>query len=298
MFERGDKPPTADGNEQAAVEQLICILLQNRRFGLAKSEIGRALKKLPSSPNLLHFQAVIEAKNADCAGAYASLKQLFSISPGHAGGHEVLAWLKERDGLIDEAHRIWDRVTQLHPQEPNVIGAFAMFLVRRKRFDDARLQARRGLEIDHNHVKCLLAAAICDALEGKRISSNSSLSTLLRVYPERVETGKALMAALEMRGRNHEALEIARELLSENPGAPEIVHLVRHFRMKTHWSMAPLHPFFCLGVEIQVRLRLTLYLLACTWPFWRASLPSPAGILVLGYCGYLVLWPIVLRRLI
>lgn len=265
---------------------------------MAKSEIGRALHRFSSSPNLLHFQAVVEVKDADHAGAYASLKQLLSMSPGHAGGHEVLEWLKEKDGLIDEAHEIRDRVRQLHAQDPRVIGEFAMLLVRRRQFTDARLQARRGLEIDANQVKCLLASAIYDALEGQRISANSNLSTLLRVYQERVETGKALMAALEMRGRNHEALEMARGLLSEDPGAPEIVRLVRHFRMKAHWSMAPLYPFFCLGVEIRVRLRLTLYLLACTWPLWRASLPSPAGILVLGYCGYLVLLPIVLRRLI
>lgn len=297
MTERRDESPVDGFIAQSMVERRIFALLENDRIDLAKSEMGQALRRFPDSPILIYVQAHIESREGDFAAAYSSLRQLFLVSPDHSGGQRLLANLKEREGLLDQAFELWDRLSKQYPQDLLVLAEHSLFLIRRGQFNDARVFATRGLEIQPDHVTCLFALSACDLAQGQFELTEASRETLLRVYPDRVEALTVLMVLLGSAGRNREALEIARGLLSEYPGSREMVGYVKHYRMKTHWSMWPLYPFLCLDYKFTRTVWLVFFGAYFTVPFWAGVHTAAIWLGLTAYLALLLFLPAVVKRL-
>lgn len=287
------------GDDHVVLAHRIATLLQNGRVGLAKTHLQDALRRFPKSEWLIYYRACIELHEGNDASAQQTLAHLFSAFPDHQHGRRLLAALYERRGRIDDAERIWESLIKQSPEDAGLLGLYALFLLRRRsRFEAAEI-AERGVKIDPEDRHCLRALAVCEVLNNPWESAQPRLESLLRSFPDRIESGVALILSLELQGRSREALEVARGLLADRPHSAELVSHVQRLMLKTHWTMFPLWPFVNADREVAGATTLGLVFLLLSWPFWYDGWAAPVfNVLLAAFLGYVVIEVLAIKLLI
>jgi tetratricopeptide (TPR) repeat protein len=290
--------PNDRGDDQRIVEHCIATLLQNDRIAPAKVHLLEALRRFPNSEGLVYFRAFIELREGNDASARRTIAQLLTAAPDHHHGRRLLAVLEERRGRIADAERLWESLIKQRPGDAELLGLYALFLIRTQhRFEAAEI-AERGIKINPQDRHCLWALAICEVLDNPWEPSHPRFEALLQASPEWIATGKTLVLSLETQGRIREALQVAQRLLTDWPHSVELVCDVQRLKLKTHWIMFPLWPFISANREVAGAFLFGLMMLVLTWPTWYDKWAAPIiNVLLAAVLVYVVLGVVVIRLL-
>lgn len=100
-------------------------------------------------------------------------------SAGAASDGPSPAPAPEDPQLVALAQRV-----QSSPEDPEAVGALALYLVRRQAFDDARPLVDRVTQLDPFHVRGRVMRAVMKAVDGDAQTSQDELEHLSDYYPE------------------------------------------------------------------------------------------------------------------
>jgi tetratricopeptide (TPR) repeat protein len=293
------KTSEPDPNDEDNALRQAEVLIERRRYHEAERVIKRALETRPDSAQLLYLSSFIDWARDDNDDARAKIERVLALQPEHYGARVLLGQLLEERKQHADAEQVWIGLLREFPEDPDVYGHYAALLLANLNVDKARRLALEGLRYDPEHESCLFNVALADLIEDRALGSNQNLETLIRAHPERLRTGLALVAALEDRGDNRQAHRVAQQLLRSRPDSDELVDLVRHFRLKTHWSMLPLYPVQRWGWTAALAMWGAV---AFGLPLIAPGIPKGVvGVVTmtwLVYCVYSWVWPSILKRLV
>jgi tetratricopeptide (TPR) repeat protein len=289
----------ADVTDHHALVGTVQMLLDRRRYAQAQGLVADGLRANPDSVELLYLSAFIDWVHDRNDAAEASLAKVFTQDPEHYGARVMLGQLMQEKKRYADAEQVWIAMLRDFPEDADLYGHYGSLMLVTLNVDKARRLALEGLRHDPDHGHCLFVAAISDLIDGRQLGNNERIDALVRAHPEHLRTGHALLVALEDRGDDRQALQIAQQLLRSQPDSPELVELVRHFRRKSHWSMVPLYPMQRWG---WTAVLLMWAAMAFGLPLIAPGLPKGATgtitLLWVIYCLYSWFWPSILRRFV
>ena len=124
---------TANSNQQRAqLTQAEAQLLRDASdYQAAYELLGRALEKMPNSPDLLYDHAMAAEKVNRIDVLEGNLKRLIKLRPDHAHAYNALGYtFADRNERIDEAHALIEQALKLAPDDPFIMDSMGWVLYR------------------------------------------------------------------------------------------------------------------------------------------------------------------------
>ncbi len=292
------EPQPPEFEHQVLVERVYELVARDR-CDAARRLVVEGLRSNPDSPPLLYYSAYIDWRQDRNAEAAETLGKLLALEPEDYLGRKLLARLQEEQGRLADAELTWIALLRAFPEDADLYFGYGRLMLNTLHIDKARRLVAEGLRRDPHDHEGLFLAGLCDFVDGRRLDTTEHLTTLVRLYPDSMQTGLALVAALQQRGRHREALRVAQQLLRSRPDSAALLELVRSLKITTHWSMLPLYPVQRWGWPFAIG---TWFVIAFGLPVVAKGLPSQVALAIsvawFAYCVYSWVWPRVLPRLI
>ena len=290
------QPP--DFEHQVLIERVYELVARDR-WDAARRLVAEGLRSNPDSPPLLFYSAYLDWRQDRNTEAAETLGKLLALEPDDYSGRKLLASLQEEQGRLADAELTWIALLREFPEDAGLYFGYGRLMLNTLHIDKARRLVAEGLRRDPHDHEGLFLGGLCDFVNGRRLDTTEHLTTLIRYHPESVQTGLALIAALQQRGRHREALRVAQQLLRSWPESAALLELVRSLKVTTHWTMLPLYPVQRWGWPFAIG---AWFVIVFGLPIVAKGLPSDVPVTIslawLAYCVYSWVWPRVLPRLI
>jgi predicted Zn-dependent protease len=288
-----------DVTDHYALVRRVELLLERRRFDQARPMIGEGLRANPDSVELLYFSAFIDWVHDRNDDAQATVGRILSLDPENYAARILRGQILQESRKFADAEQTWIHLLRDYPEDADVYGHYGALMLGTLNIDKARRLAAEGLRHEPEHEHCLFLAAMCDLIDGRSLGDNEKIATLVRSHPEHQRTSLTLILALEDQGDDRQALRVAQELLRSQPDSTQFVDLVRHFKLKTHWSMLPLYPVQRWGWTASIVMWAAV---AFGLPLIAPGLPKGVAgtilVIWLVYVLYSWFWPTILKRIV
>ena len=124
---------TASSNQQRAqlTQAEAQLLREASEYQAAYELLGRALEKMPNSPDLLYDHAMAAEKVNRLDVLEANLKRLIKLRPDHAHAYNALGYtFADRNERIEEAYTLIEQALKLAPEDPFIMDSMGWVLYR------------------------------------------------------------------------------------------------------------------------------------------------------------------------
>jgi tetratricopeptide (TPR) repeat protein len=280
-----------------SIEQ-IDALIARRRTLAARNLLSTALKQYPDDTALLLQAAWVDYLEDKSESAAATAKSILAREPDNTGAKQLLMELYIEQGDLVEAERLVLELLRAMPEHAHYYGRYADIMLRALNVDKAAALATEGLRYSPDDRECLAAHTVCDFIQHGRGEPSPALRKLLVEHPQSIRTLYLVVVALEQRGKNRQAYEIAKEMLRAQPDNNSLVGLVQHFRLKTHWSLLPLAPLQKYGWGASIGLWLAAIVSVRVVRQYSMTAATTLSLIVFAYVVYSWVWPPLLKKFI
>ncbi len=206
---------------------------------LAVGEAGKAARILEevadsgADPDRFEVLTVMATQRKDgIAAALREGEELLSASPGNSRLRSVVAALYMSLGDTTAARAAYEQALRQDDASVAALLGLARIAAQDEKFDDARLQIRRALQIEPNNLLATLEMARLAAAEGDRAASVSWLEKARAGNPYAIAPRMLLASRYLAMERVEDARQVAQEALQidpDNAGARNtlgVIHLV------------------------------------------------------------------------
>ncbi|WP_322043164.1 tetratricopeptide repeat-containing glycosyltransferase family protein [Paraburkholderia sp. J67] len=143
-------------------------------YEAALDALDRMLDVSPADPGALELAARLLAHRGR-----PGMPPMLATHSALADAHFALgAWLFER-GRIGAAHRAYERVLSLRPNDASALSNFGVVLMREARMGDAEAALSRALEIDPDHIGALLHQGLLNWRRGRLVQAEGAYRAAL-----------------------------------------------------------------------------------------------------------------------
>jgi predicted Zn-dependent protease len=127
---------------------LARLLVETKRFGEADSTLTEASRRHPRDAGLLLELASMREERGDDHAAEAAARDALRIEPDNARALNFLGYLMaDHDRRLPEAMELIRRALAAEPDNGAFVDSMGWLLFRMGRFDDARVQLERAVEL-------------------------------------------------------------------------------------------------------------------------------------------------------
>ncbi len=130
----------------------------------------------------------------DFAAAAEYLKRATEINPGFAPAYNQLGYAYRTLNRYGEAEQVFQKYTELIPNDPNPYDSYAELLLKMGKFEASILQYRKALEINRYFANSYAGIAAAYAYQGKHKQAREALATALDLARTDGERRAALFA--------------------------------------------------------------------------------------------------------
>ena len=130
-----------------AVLERARLLIRIMRWNEAESELRRAVKALPGSPEVLHELGMVLSKKGLTVEAAEHLRRVTELRPDSTADWYYLGEALNRASQFGEAHRALLRAAELDPHSTRTWQLLGRILDRLRRPDEAMKMYRRAREL-------------------------------------------------------------------------------------------------------------------------------------------------------
>jgi tetratricopeptide (TPR) repeat protein len=271
-------------------------LRERRRTAQARSRLQDALRQFPNNADLLVQSAWTDYADDRNDAALATVRQALAYAPDHEAGRQLLFELQLDNGKLADAEDIIVELLRDHPSSAAYYGKYAGLMLRAAQLPRARALAGEGLKHDADDGACLAARTLCDFIEQRPGVTSHSLQQLLVRHPQSQRSLLLLLMALQDRGDDQGAFQIARELVRADPGREDFAQLAAQLHAATHWSMRPLWPLRRWGWGASMAIWLVGMAVMRTMAPINPVIAVVFGGCIITYAIYSWVWPPLLRR--
>src|SRR5687767_5722734 len=131
---------TANSSQQRAqlTQAEAQLLREANDYQAAYELLGRALEKMPNSPDLLYDHAMAAEKVNRLDVLEDNLKKLIKLRPDHAHAYNALGYtFADRNQRLPEAHQLIEQALKLSPDDAFIMDSMGWVLYRMGRMREA-----------------------------------------------------------------------------------------------------------------------------------------------------------------
>ena len=202
---------------EAINQDRALILIQQRKFDLAETELRRALTEdLDNAANhaLLALCLMNRKKPAE---ALPEAQRAIALEPELAFAHHILSLLYYNEDQLQEAQTAIEEAIRLDPYDADFYDVLGSVFFKRKDFRKALKTAEAGLEIDPENVDCLnLKARALNLLGQKHLAADSYENAFFQDPDNSLTHTNPGWSYIET-GQHQKALQHFQEALRLNP---------------------------------------------------------------------------------
>jgi Flp pilus assembly protein TadD len=148
------------------------------------------------------------------------------LAPRDAHAHRLLAMAAWRTARLSLAQESFERAIQLSGRRPALLADYAWFMASERGPKPSEDAARAAIAADGESSTAWAALGLAQFRRHHRPEAEASIRRALRLNPKDIYAQSAMLSLLRDRGEDTQAEALA-ELLGENPGAEDLVALVR-----------------------------------------------------------------------
>jgi tetratricopeptide (TPR) repeat protein len=141
---------TANSNQQRAqlTQAEAQLLREANDYQAAYELLGRALEKMPNSPDLLYDHAMAAEKVNRLDVLEGNLKRLIKLRPDHAHAYNALGYtFADRNERIDEAYALIEQALKLAPEDPFIMDSMGWVLYRMGRAKEGLVYLEKSFKL-------------------------------------------------------------------------------------------------------------------------------------------------------
>ena len=276
----GDRAATAKENEVAAHIQ---ALIDRKRYQHARQLANEALPRFPDSEALIYLSSYLDWVEGRLDDAEQSLRHLLHLNPEHYGGRIQNARLLGSRGDNEGAEHAWIQLLGEDPENADLSGEYAELMLGKSQNMKAIELATEGLRHQPEHDHCLYVAAIATMRQYGQLEGNSAIIDLMRHHPSGERSAFVQLVALERKRKYRESYRLCQEMLREYPDSEAWLANARTFKVLSHWSMLPLHPFQRSGFVASMAAFLVMTILLMLGTMIFPDMPAEAKSHSSGY---------------
>jgi predicted Zn-dependent protease len=285
-------------SEQTAHEfaEQVTALLERQRTSMARSVLRDALKAFPDNTRLLLQAAWVDYMEDKMEAALATAKSILAREPDNSGAKQLMLELHIDAGQLVDAENVAIELLRESPENAHLYGRYAHVMLQALKLEKATALANEGLRYEPGDRECLAVRTMCDFVQHGRGEASPALQKLLVEHPQSIRALYFVVIALEQRGDNRQAHQLAREMLRAQPSNPSLVQLVQHFHARTHWSMLPLVPLQKYGWGASIGLWLGGFIAVRALSRYSPMGATVLSLTILVYVIYSWVWPPLFRK--
>jgi tetratricopeptide (TPR) repeat protein len=160
------------------------LLREANEYQQAFDLLGRALEKLPDTPDLLYDHAMVAEKVNRIDVLESNLKKLIALQPEHAHAYNALGYtLADRNERLPEARTLIEKALKLAPDDPFILDSMGWVLYRMGQNKEGLGYLQRAFSLRPDPE---IAAHLGEVLwaDGQRDQAQKVLSDMLRDHPK------------------------------------------------------------------------------------------------------------------
>ncbi len=202
----------------------------------------------PENEELLYYLAYGLYRQNKIADAESTTRKLLTLYPdSYLALHIGFTVLKARQKFSD-AELLIIQLIKNYPRKPDLYAQYANLLIQNFQFEKAKELIHEGYRLNPQNPEVLIADCLYFLTQGK--IPQKSLSELVQLHPEQVNTCIILANTLIEKGKYSEAFKIYRELFTVYPNNQEIKNALIPLKVSAHplnWILYPLNRFEPIG---------------------------------------------------
>lgn len=192
------KALTADPEFAPALEVRAMYAEQTGKLDEAQADYDRAAASDPENADYAYHAATLALRLGNNEDAIARLRKVVSLSPGHVGATNDLAWRLAEEGRdLDLALDLANRATQLD-RRPETLDTLGWVQLKRGDIDAALRSFEAALQSSPDEPSVRYRLALALAQKGDSAAARENLTRALKMdsFPE-VQAARAELARLE-----------------------------------------------------------------------------------------------------
>jgi tetratricopeptide (TPR) repeat protein len=205
-------------------KELETAIGQHRAGQLAEAYAGyvRVLTLAPDNLTARHYLGVLEMQRGNHLEASRQLDNVARMQPQNPALQADLGRALLRSGQLERAARAFEAVTALAGEHPDVRFNLALVRERQHRLDEAEQELRHALRLQPNHLKASLRLAHLKRNTGQIEQARARFEEVLEHWPGNWEALLALAAIAESDGDMESAeLRLQEAVAKEGPPLPD-----------------------------------------------------------------------------
>ena len=292
-----DTPPISEADAIAQLEQLV----ERNRVDSARSILAEALPLYPDSSSILVLAAWVEYLDDDDDEAKELIARVLEMEPKHYGARYLLALIHQHLDEHIAAEEVLTGLLKEYPEEVDLYALYARTMLATSEFERAQRLADEALRRDPENLSALISSVLAAYVNSPGAETREQLAKLMREYPDQIQTTLRVIQILIDEGKHAEAYDLARELVSVDPGNQHLVDLAMELKVSSHWSMKPLWPMRKWGWGGSIAIWLIIVAILRT-PFLETlGLESYSGLIASAFLIYVVyswVWPWLFKKIV
>ncbi|HSR41681.1 MAG TPA: protein kinase [Longimicrobiales bacterium] len=183
----------------------------------ARRAAERAIEADSTSAEALVSLAEVRFASREWTAAEEAYRRALAFNPGFAQGHHFFGWFLAHIGRSDEALERLTRAGELDPLAPTIAADHSGALYYARRFDEARAQADRALDLRPEHPWALVLSSRLATQRGRYAEATRYALRFEAVWDERVH-----LEVLAATGREEEMRALVEQLVDRAGGRERV----------------------------------------------------------------------------
>lgn len=285
-------------SEHTAYEfaEQVAALLERQRTTMARGVLRDALKAFPDDTRLLLQAAWVDYMEDKMEAARTTAESILAREPDNNAAKQLMLELHIEAQHLADAEAIAIELLREMPENAHLYGRYAHIMLQALKLDKATALANEGLRYEPEDRECLAVRTMCDFVQHGSGETSPALQKLIVEHPQSLRALYLVVIALEQRGKNRQAHQLAIEMLRAQPSNQSLVELVQHFQSRTHWTMLPLLPLQKYGWGASIGLWLGGFIAVRVVGRYSVTAATVLSLIILAYVVYSWVWPPLFRK--
>lgn len=218
------------------------------RFEAARARLSEAFAIAPEDPETHLLASRVASGLGDVDTARRHAEAVIAARPDDPDAKMNLSEVYSEAGEFVASERLLIEVLRDNPDLEDGFAAYSLLMFQTHHMTKARALAQEALRISQDNQLATALLLLIDLIEDRSEIAKDRMSTLIFDDPDNLNILHIAVIFLTYQNRYHEALDIAREILRQEPEKEDAVSMVAALKAETHWSLAPYWPMRRFGL--------------------------------------------------
>lgn len=201
-------------------------LHQGRYLNAAEEIYQRILKADPNHPDALHYLGVVSHQLGKHPDSVALIRRAIELQPTYVDAYNNLGNVLLEQGMLAEAEQMYRKVIEMRPRSAEAYNNLGVALKEQQRYQEALEAYRQAIALNPGYADAWHHMGNVLRKQGNIEEALTAYRQAILLKPQHADAYKNMGRALYSAGRAKEAVEVYQQWFKQDPGNPEVQHML------------------------------------------------------------------------